>query len=78
MVDAGQVFLILSYLRLVLAYLITLAWTIPVAIKIAHSPNFSKIMPMFQTAAAIPAITFFPFVAALVPLVPGGLEIQFF
>ncbi len=67
--------LLLSYLRLASAYLITLAWTIPVAIKIAHSPNFSRIMPVFQTAASIPATAFFPFVAALIPLIPGGLEI---
>jgi NitT/TauT family transport system permease protein len=31
-------------------------------------------MPIFQTVAAIPATAFFPFVAALVPLIPGGLE----
>lgn len=66
--------LLLSYLRLISAYLITLAWTIPVAIKIANSPHFSRIMPVFQTVAAIPATAFFPFVAALVPLIPGGLE----
>jgi NitT/TauT family transport system permease protein len=65
--------LLLSYLRLVSAYLITLAWTIPVAIKIANSPHFSRMMPVFQTVAAIPATAFFPFVAALVPLIPGGL-----
>jgi NitT/TauT family transport system permease protein len=65
--------LLLSYLRLVSAYLITLAWTIPVAIKIASSPHFSRMMPVFQTVAAIPATAFFPFVAALVPLIPGGL-----
>jgi len=66
--------LLLSYLRLISAYLITLAWTIPVAMKIANSPHFSRIMPVFQTVAAIPATAFFPFVAALVPLIPGGLE----
>jgi NitT/TauT family transport system permease protein len=66
--------LLLSYIRLLTAYLITLAWSIPVAIKIAHSPHFVKIMPLFQTVAAIPATAFFPFVAALIPLIPGGLE----
>ena len=66
--------LLLSYIRLLTAYLITLAWSIPVAIKIAHSPHFVKIMPLFQTFAAIPATAFFPFVAALIPLIPGGLE----
>ena len=66
--------LLLSYLRLASAYLITLAWTIPVAIKIAHNPNFERIMPLFQTFAAIPATAFFPFMAILVAYIPGGLE----
>jgi NitT/TauT family transport system permease protein len=66
--------LLLSYLRLASAYLITLAWTIPVAIKIAHNPNFERIMPLFQTFAAIPATAFFPFMALLIPYMPGGLE----
>jgi NitT/TauT family transport system permease protein len=66
--------LLLSYLRLLSAYAITLAWTIPVAVKIAKSQHFSRIMPVFQTIASIPATAFFPFVVALVPLLPGGLE----
>jgi NitT/TauT family transport system permease protein len=66
--------LLLSYVRLALAYLITLAWTIPVAIKVAHNPKFDRIMPLFQTFAAIPAPAFFPFVIAIVNYVPGGFE----
>ena len=46
--------LLLSYLRLSAAYLITLAWTIPVAIRIAHNPRFDLIMPLFQTFARCP------------------------
>lgn len=66
--------LLLSYLRLTAAYLITLAWTIPVAIRIAHNPRFDRIMPLFQTFAAIPAPAFFPFVIVVVNYVPGGFE----
>jgi NitT/TauT family transport system permease protein len=66
--------LLLSYLRLSAAYLITLAWTIPVAIRIAHNPRFDLIMPLFQTFAAIPATAFFPFVVILVNYIPGGFE----
>jgi NitT/TauT family transport system permease protein len=66
--------LLLSYLRLTAAYLITLAWTIPVAIKIAKSKNFSRTMSVIQTFAAIPATAFFPFMAVLVTVIPGGLE----
>lgn len=66
--------LLLSYLRLIAAYLLTLAWTVPVAIKIARNPRFDRIMPMFQTLAAIPAPAFFPFLIPIVNYVPGGFE----
>jgi NitT/TauT family transport system permease protein len=66
--------LLLSFLRLSAAYLITLAWTIPVAIRIARSQKFSGIMSLIQTFASIPATAFFPFMAALVSYIPGGLE----
>jgi NitT/TauT family transport system permease protein len=66
--------LLLSFLRLLAAYLITLAWTIPVAIKIARNPRFEKLMPFFQTVASIPATALFPFMVILVDYVPGGLE----
>ena len=45
--------LLLSYWRLSAAYILTLAWTVPVAIKIAHDARFNRIMPIFQTLAAI-------------------------
>jgi NitT/TauT family transport system permease protein len=66
--------LLLSYLRLAAAYLLALLWTIPLAIKIANNPRFDRIMPLFQTFAAIPATAFFPFVIVVVNYVPGGFE----
>jgi len=66
--------LLLSYLRLGAAYLLTLAWTVPAAIKIARDPRFDRIMPIFQTLAAIPAPAFFPFLIPVVDYVPGGFE----
>lgn len=66
--------LLFSYLRLLAAYLLSLAWTIPVAINLAKNPKIRHMMPMFQTAAAIPAAAFFPFMAALATVIPGGLE----
>ena len=66
--------LLFSYLRLSAAYLITLAWTVPVAIKIAKSQRFGRTMSVIQTFASIPATAFFPFMAALVNYLPGGLE----
>ncbi|MEO9362607.1 MAG: ABC transporter permease subunit [Nitrososphaera sp.] len=70
-IPAGLAF---SYLRLAAAYLITVAWTIPVAVKIARSPRFGRTMSLIQTLASIPATAFFPFMAVLVNYVPGGLE----
>jgi NitT/TauT family transport system permease protein len=67
--------LLLSYLRLLAAYLLALSWTIPIAIKIANNPRFNRIMPLFQTFAAIPATAFFPFVVIAVNYVPGGFEL---
>lgn len=66
--------LLLSYLRLSAAYLVTLAWTIPAAIKIAKSQRFGRTMSVIQTFASIPATAFFPFMAVLVNYLPGGLE----
>ncbi|HZA06866.1 MAG TPA: ABC transporter permease subunit, partial [Nitrososphaeraceae archaeon] len=66
--------LLLSYLRLAAAYLLALTWTIPLAIKIANNRSFDRIMPLFQTFAAIPATAFFPFVIIVVNHVPGGFE----
>lgn len=66
--------LLLSYLRLAAAYFLSLAWTIPVAIKIANNRRFDRIMPIFQTFAAIPAPAFFPFMIMIVSYIPGGFE----
>ncbi|MFZ0326696.1 MAG: ABC transporter permease subunit, partial [Nitrososphaeraceae archaeon] len=66
--------LLLSYMRLAAAYFLSLAWTIPVAIRIANNPRFDRIMPLFQTFAAIPAPAFFPFMIIVVNYVPGGFE----
>jgi NitT/TauT family transport system permease protein len=66
--------LLLSYLRLSAAYLLALSWTIPLAIKIANNPMFDRIMPLFQTFAAIPATAFFPFVVIAVNYIPGSFE----
>lgn len=66
--------LLFSYLRLAAAYLITAAWTIPVAVKIAKSKRFGRTMSIIQTFASIPATAFFPFMAVLINYVPGGLE----
>ncbi|MEM2955095.1 MAG: ABC transporter permease subunit [Nitrososphaerales archaeon] len=67
--------IILSIARLFIAYLIAVAWTLPVAIKISKSPRlFNSLMPLFQTLAAIPAVAFFPFIFVLLIGLPYGQE----
>ena len=66
--------LLLSYWRLSVTYILTLAWTVPGTIKIARDARFNRIMPIFQTLAAIPAPAFFPFLIPIVNFVPGGFE----
>lgn len=67
--------IISSIVRLFIAYLIALAWTLPVAIKISkNSKLFSSFMPIFQTFAAIPAVAYFPFIFVLLIGLPYGQE----
>jgi len=66
----------LSMLRLAIAYAISLAWTLPVAIKMGRSKRaFSTLMPIFQTLASIPATAYFPFLVVLVIGLPAGVEL---
>lgn len=62
--------------RVVLALVITLAWTIPVGVFIGFNPRLSSwLQPVAQTVASIPATALFPvFVLFLVNL-PGGLNL---
>lgn len=56
-----------SFLRLLLAYALCLAWTVPVAIWLGESPRAARfIMPAAQILAAVPATAFFPFIALAV------------
>lgn len=63
-------------LRVLVALIIALAWTIPVGVAIGMNPRLSSwLQPLVQTVASIPATALFPvFVLALVAL-PGGLNL---
>jgi NitT/TauT family transport system permease protein len=59
--------LLLSFLRLLLAYAISLAWTIPVACWVSRSARRAgRLMPVVQVLASVPATAFFPVLVALV------------
>jgi NitT/TauT family transport system permease protein len=59
--------LLLSFLRLLLAYAISLAWTIPVACWVSRSAaRAGRLMPVVQVLASVPATAFFPVLVAIV------------
>jgi NitT/TauT family transport system permease protein len=59
--------LLLSFLRLLLAYAISLLWTIPVACWVSRSARRAgRLMPVVQVLASVPATAFFPVLVALV------------
>ncbi len=68
--------LLATLLRVFIALLLALAWTIPVGVLIGTNPRLAGILqPVVQIAASIPATALFPlFLLALLNL-PGGLNI---
>ncbi len=65
-----------SFLRLLVAYIVALAWTIPVAVWAGARPNVMRIVgPFAQIASSVPATSLFPlFVMALIHL-QGGINV---
>lgn len=56
-----------SFLRLALAYLICLSWTIPLAVLIGENERAAKLlMPIIQIIASMPATAFFPLIVIIV------------
>jgi NitT/TauT family transport system permease protein len=59
--------LLFSFLRLLLAYAISLAWTVPLACWVSRSAGrAARLMPVAQVLASVPATAFFPILVALV------------
>lgn len=65
-----------TLLRVLVALVIALAWTIPVGVAIGTNPRLASILqPLVQITASVPATAIFPvFVLALIGL-PGGLNL---
>lgn len=67
--------LLASFLRLVLAYLLALAWTLPVAFWVGENPRALRIItPIAEIGASIPATALFPFFILLAVHVLGGMN----
>lgn len=63
-----------STLRLLIAYLITLAWTVPAAIYIARHEKASRfLLPLTEVLASMPAAALFPLIVLLLVGPSGGL-----
>ncbi|MDE3155555.1 MAG: ABC transporter permease subunit [Acidobacteriota bacterium] len=59
--------LLYSFLRLVVAYAISLAWTIPLAYWLSRSAQrAARVLPIVQILASMPATAFFPLIVAAI------------
>lgn len=64
-----------SFSRLTVAYLLALAWTLPVAYWVGKSPRVLRIItPIAEIGAAIPAPALFPFFILFAIHVVGGMN----
>jgi NitT/TauT family transport system permease protein len=68
--------LLYSFLRLLVAYVISLAWTIPLAYWLSLSARRSaRVLPVVQVLASMPATAFFPVIVAVVLALHLGLNV---
>ena len=59
--------LILSFLRLLAAYAIALAWTLPLAAWIGRNERIARrVLPVIEIVASIPATAFFPLIVLFI------------
>jgi NitT/TauT family transport system permease protein len=65
-----------TLLRIAIALIISLAWSIPAGVAIGLHPRLSRIaQPLAQIAASVPATAVFPILVLLIIRVGGGLSI---
>jgi NitT/TauT family transport system permease protein len=76
--DAKQIpeAILLSTLRMTLAYAISLAWTIPCALAASESPRFNRVLsPIAEIVGSMPATALFPIIVIVVIQVTGGMNL---
>jgi len=65
-----------SFIRLLIAYAISVAWTIPVAVLMFYHQKGARILsPILQILASIPAVSLFPLILYYFIKFPHGLDI---
>ncbi|MHB9145961.1 MAG: ABC transporter permease subunit [Symbiobacteriia bacterium] len=66
----------LSSLRLLVAFVITLAWTIPAATWLGQNERVGGLLqPVLETMAAVPATALFPVIVFFLARRPGGMNV---
>lgn len=62
--------------RLAVAYLISLLWTIPIAVKISNSKRAARILtPLFEIIASVPATALFPLIVVFIVRYTGSVNL---
>jgi len=65
-----------TFLRVLTALLIALAWTVPLGVAIGTNARLAAwLQPLVQIAASIPATALFPFILFMLIGLPGGLNL---
>ena len=68
--------LLFSFCRLLVAYVISLAWTIPLALWVGENDRVARIAtPIAEVAASIPATAFFPLIVFFVVRALGSVNL---
>jgi len=76
--EARQIplYLLYSFLRLVLAYVLSLAWTLPLALWVGESPKVARFLtPVAEIGASLPATALFPLIVVVVIRTAGGMNL---
>src|SRR5437867_726611 len=76
--EARQIplYLAFSILRLLVAYALSLAWTVPLALWVGESPRLARVVtPLAEIGASLPATALFPLIVVLVIRTAGGMNL---
>jgi NitT/TauT family transport system permease protein len=69
-------YLLFSFLRLAVAYVLSLAWTLPLALWVGVSPKVARIVtPLAEIGASLPATALFPLIIVVVIQTAGGMNL---
>lgn len=67
---------IFTALRVIVALILSLLWTVPVGVAIGRNPHLARILqPIVQIAASVPATALFPVLLLYLAKLGGGLQI---